>query len=344
MESYHCIACTLPFSEGFLAFDGTSKTIDRGLSSMESDEVALDTRLMLQRKYFQNSESIHFRKVVKALETFEETDTDDLAALRDYISEMRNTELEIGLGNGELRRETHQNIEDSTYGFLLHGDLDRARRVVSILKGSHILALRTPVLNREKLLLSLENAIRDTGLCSLSETTKEDFPSIIRFSATRDTDLAIRKSPQWSNLVGRDIGMDEIEACAEANSLDDNMAIAVATLFLSLLASHPLDSDALRKVTAPWTWLRWGDFSEAAAKYASFRYPAFSTCVQHEGGLNYAQIKLFENVEEPFVITEPQLVEAISFVTLGKLHGEWKVLGFVDGRNSCRASQKGLRS
>ena len=67
MESYHRAMKALPLSNGFLAFDGTSSTINRALGQIGTDEVALEVRTMLQRKYFQRGETLHVGRVIEAL-------------------------------------------------------------------------------------------------------------------------------------------------------------------------------------------------------------------------------------------------------------------------------------
>lgn len=332
MEPYHRAADVLPFSEGLLAFDGTSRTLDDALVSVESDTVALESRLMLQRKYFQNRETVHFRNVMEVLEFSGKVDAADIAALKDAIAELREIELELGTGNGELRRGAHQNIEDATYGFLLHGDMSRARRVASTSNADWVLALSNIVVKREKLLFLLERVIRNAGFLPLSETVEDERSAVVRFSKTMDGDLGIRKSPRWSNLAGKDLSDAEIDSFAAENNADDNTAILMAAQFLNALAAVPLNVKELRKRTVPRTWLQWGDYSEAAAKYAAFRSPGFSSRVLHNGGPKFAQVKIFEGVEAPFSTNTPQLIEGVSFVTLEKLRGEWKVLGFIDGR------------
>ena len=171
MEPYHRAVDVLPFSEGLLAFDGTSPTVERALASLVTDDVALETRLMLQRKYFQNREMLHFRKVVSALKSSGKVNATNLAALNDGIAAMEEVELEIGAGNGELKRGAYQNTEDSMYGFLLHADMEKARRMALISDSGRILALRDYVLKREKLLLLIEKTIQGAGVSVVAQNT-----------------------------------------------------------------------------------------------------------------------------------------------------------------------------
>lgn len=340
MGPYHRLAGALPFSETNLICCEEEVCKNKLPGPFDADMVAVEARLMLQRKYFQNNERLHFKKVLAALEKSNKASDLDVMRLQGAIGEMKSGEIEIATGNGEIRRGAHQNIEDSTYGFLLHADIDRARRIASISDESRIIALQNFVIKREEVLILLEKAVSDAGFLSLRDIAENGYPAIVRFSRTSSEDLGISGSPKWHGLAGRDLDTEGVSAHALANGIDDNMAILAAGEFLGTLLSCPLDIEALRGQTAFWTWDDWGDFSEAADLYGTFKQPGFSSRVLHEGGADWAQIKIFENVEKPFEIETPQLIEGISFVTLRRVFGEWKVVEFADGRDRRSASSE----
>ena len=64
MRDYERITAYVAVSEGLRLFDFTSATTAGALASYESDSVAIDARLMLQRKYFQHDEGLHWKKLL----------------------------------------------------------------------------------------------------------------------------------------------------------------------------------------------------------------------------------------------------------------------------------------
>lgn len=339
MESYHRAMKALPLSNGFLAFDGTSSTINRALGQIGTDEVALEVRTMLQRKYFQRGETLHVGRVIEALYSASQKVSDDITLIGKTIDELKDYKLESCSTNGEIRSGGHQNVDDLIYGVLLHADLDKAQRLASTPVDIRLLALKEYVVKREEILLLLETAIRKTGVQSLADMSTGCFPAIIRFSKTDARDKSIKKSPKWHNLAGRDIDNPTLAVYASHNCADDNLVLLVGIILYDLLMDDNPDVDWLKSVTAPWTWQKWGDFSQAASQIRTLINPGCSSRVRHDGGNDYAQVIIFQYVEKPFEISTPQLIKGLSSINLKKYRKRRAVTNLIIDGISTTSSQ-----
>lgn len=91
---------------------------------------------------------------------------------------------------------------------------------------------------------------------------------------------------------------------------------------VALIKRNPLDFDELGSIVATETISGWGDFSQAA-KVVDEDYGA-STRVRHQKD-GTALVMLLPNVQEPFLIEGPQLIEGGHEIVLVKHGGSWKI-------------------
>lgn len=327
MQYYDRTIKQLPVSEGLQAFDGSSSTAESVLASFESDCVAIDVRLMLQRKYFTYSDSVHLKKLFHAAQS---TGLFDQARIDDFANRailLNSKPVELSLSDGNITSGQYANAEDATYGSLLHADLNRSLRLIRFPQEMRLLSLAPYILTREELLLAFRDLCLDVGLISLKETHIEK-EAILRWCESSETERNIKRSPYWSNIVGRDFDEAELEGIADDNPLDDNIAILVATFFFNQLQKHPLDVQLLRELVWQDYWEDWGDFEQAANIVRTIENPGGSTRVMHEGGANYAQVKILPHVLDPWITETPQLFRSSGcLVCLTKRKGIWKVNG-----------------
>lgn len=107
-------------------------------------------------------------------------------------------------------------------------------------------------------------------------------------------------------------------------SKDDMKVFLVCLSFVNLLEEEDLNVDALKKLVAPWTIKDWGDFSDASNELKKYSI-GMSLEIKYGDDGRTAIVKLLPNVDEPFSITEPQMIEGGS-MTLVRFFGNWKVL------------------
>lgn len=164
MQSYEKTAAYLPISEGLRSFDGTSSTLASALHNFEQDCVGIDVRLMLQRKHFTHKEIVHIKKLARGLKTINTVDQKSMKKLDMKLTALKKLTAELSLGNGAMVQGQVKNIEDATYGDLLHADFDRAERLANTPETMRLLALSPFVIKREELLLYLKDLCLEAGI------------------------------------------------------------------------------------------------------------------------------------------------------------------------------------
>lgn len=327
MQSYERITSYLPISEGLRSFNGTNATLESALAHFESDCAAIDVRLMLQRKYFSDAEPIQLRKLRQALESIGILETHEPDHFDNQLDELRESTVELGLSNGITISGQFKNLLDATYGTLLHADIDRAMRLVSTPENMRLIAISPFVIKREKLLLSFKDLCEKSGITALYCTEAQSAP-VLRWTEASKDECSIMRSPFWANMIGHDADYEDLNEIADNNSIDDNFVILLAWHFFELLKTEPLDIERLEELVWEEFWEEWSNFEQAAEIFNSLESPGVSTTVGHAGGDNYAQIKILTHVNEPFVVTKPQLIPCPHIlICLTKRANIWKING-----------------
>lgn len=315
----------LSVSEGLRRFDGSSSTVEFALASFDSDCVAIDVRLMLQRKYFSRSDKVRLKKLIEAAQIASIVDEADANKLCSQLISLNSRPIEISLSGGTTISGQYANVEDATYGSLLHADLDRSLRLVRFPQEMRLLSLAPYILAREDLLHDFRDLCLGVELEPLNENLTENEP-ILRWCETSKSERAIKKSPYWSNVAGRDLDEGEFEIITSNNTLDDNTAIAIASLFFELLLDHSLNISKLQKMVREESLGDWGDFEQAAGIARAIESPGVSTHVMHMGGEDSVQVKFLPHVNSAWITETPQLLRNTGcLICLTKQKGVWKV-------------------
>ena len=325
MQNYERITTFLPISEGLRSFDGISSTVPAALNNFEQDSVAIDVRLMLQRKYFSYKDAVQIRKLAQYLKR---TNLVDKGAMNQFdmkLDELKNSEVELSLQDGTIVSGQVSNIEDATYGTLLHADRNRAERLVNTPGDIRLLALSPFVIKREDLLFHFRDLCLEANiepLCSSDRKTA----SILRWLETSNKDLLITNSPFWTNVVGHNASEEELDEIVGQTSNEDKFALLTAMNFLHLLLNEPLDIKTLRKLVKRSFWKGWKNFEEVAKAVRAINNPGISSYVEHAENESYARIKILPNVDDAFIVTEPQLIHNPgACIYLVKRAEKWKV-------------------
>ena len=327
MQRYLALAQRLPVSEGLRSFDRTSRTIPAALARFEDDAAAIDVRLMLQRKYFQNGERLQLRKMLDDKSIATMLGEHETLRLLDQLDELKWEEVELVLPTGERVNDLFKIAENVTYASLLHGDLERAKEAVEYPERMLLLVLAYYILKREALLLDFLKLCENTSVSAL-HLEDDACGAVLRWKRADGSAMKITGSPYWRGLVGKDASEGDLEDIAQSNSLDDNLVICIACAFLERLREEPFDIHSARQLVWRCYWRDWGDFSEARSAYLAIENPGFASRVHHEGGPQYAQIHIFARTPEPFIVDEPQCIQSACILTLRKRFRKWKVAGW----------------
>lgn len=328
MQPYLALAQRLPVSEGLRSFDRTSRTIPAAIARFEDDAAAIDVRLMLQRKYFQDGERLQLRKMLGDKSIAVRLGEHETRRLLDQLDELKQDEVELVLPTGERVNDLFKIAENVTYASLLHGDLARAKEAVGYPEKMLLLVLAYYVVKRETLLLNFLKLCEETGIPALH--LEDDLcGAVLRWRRADRSAMKVTGSPYWRGLVGKDASKDDLEGIAKTNSLDDNLVICIARAFLERLREEPFDIHLVRQLVWRCYWRDWGDYSEARNAYLAIENPGLASRVHHEGGPRYAQINVLAHIPRPFVVDRPQFIQPALILTLEKRFQVWKVVGLV---------------
>ena len=319
IDVYKRLAGTLPLDEKLARFDSRSFSEIGDLELGDEAFAAVSMRLMLQRKYFARGKDLFLRKLLKSAERDFEAVKDGVAALLSCLDELNARPIEFAFGDGAVVKGAHANIEDATYGALLHTDKKRIENLVCVPECMRILALAPYIAGREQIMLRFSELLLDAGIRPLIR--KGEASAVVSFE-TKGTGRLIINSPFWQNLRGKELGLKDIEDVIRQTSCDDCEILSVVHRFVTALNHNPLDFNELGSIVAAETISGWGNYSQAA-KAVDGDY-GVSTRVRYLSD-GMALVKLLPNVQEPFLIEGPQLIEGGHEIVLVKRAGSWRI-------------------
>lgn len=305
-----------------------------GLRGSKIDDIemvwtAICVRMMLQRKYFSNSERVQLKKLFDIAETDPRFSAKAIGDLRKRLKQPLGRDIELLLQDGNDVQGHFSNIEDIVYGSLLHADYDRAMRLQAIPNHARLHALAPFVISREQIIFKFRELCISAEVATLAKIDG-DKAAVLNLDTSRGEAKEVSGSPYWSNIAGHDADVDELVCIAEKLSDDDAAAFLIAKVFVGLLMEDPLDVEKLDDVVWQDSWLNRDGFKHAAGLIRSIPEIGASSHIAHEGGPNNAQVKLFPNVPNAWITNTPQLLTNVYQLHLEKRHGEWKVIAITE--------------
>lgn len=319
IDIYKRLVGALPLDEGLVRFGVRSFSEIGDLELGDEAFAAVSMRLMLQRKYFVRGKDLFLRRLLESAGRDFEAVKDRAASLSVCLRELNDRPIEFAFGDGAVVKGAYANAEDVTYGALLHADKERVENLISVPEWMRILALAPYIAGREQILLRFSELLRDAGVKPLARG--EGASAVVSFE-TEGAGRLIANSPFWQNLRGRDLGIEDIEGISQQASCDDREIIATVYRFIIALCRNPLDLNELNSIVATETLFGWGDFSQAA-RIVDGDY-GVSTRIRYQED-DAALVKLLPNVQDPFLIEGPQLIEGGREIVLVKRGGSWKI-------------------
>lgn len=298
------------------------------IEDIEMVWTAICVRMMLQRKYFSNSERVQLKKLFDIAETDPHFSAKAIGDLRKRLKQPLGRDIELLLQDGNDVQGHFSNIEDIVYSSLLHADYDRAMRLQAIPNNVRMHALAPFVFSREQIIFKFRDLCISAEVPTL-ERIDGDKAAVLNLDTSRGEAKEVSGSPYWSNVAGHDADVDELVCIAEKLSDDDAAAFLIAKVFVGLLMEDPLDVEKLDAVVWQDSMLYRDGFKHAAGLIRSIPEIGASSHIAHEGGPNNAQVKLFPNVPNAWITNTPQLLTNVYQLHLEKRCGEWKVCGIV---------------
>lgn len=299
------------------------------IEDIEMVWTAICVRMMLQRKYFSNSERVQLKKLFDIAETDPRFSAKAIGDLRKRLKQPLGRDIELLLQDGNDVQGHFSNIEDIVYGSLLHADYDRAMRLQAIPNHARLHALAPFVISREQIIFKFRDLCISAEVPTLAKIDG-DKAAVLNLDISRGEAKEVSGSPYWSNIAGHDADVDELVCIAEKLSDDDAAAFLIAKVFVGLLIEDPLDVEKLDDVVWQDSWLYRDGFKHAAGLIRSIPEIGASSHIAHEGGPNNAQVKLFPNVPNAWITNTPQLLTNVYQLHLEKRRGEWKVIAITE--------------
>lgn len=319
IDVYKRLVGVLPLDEKLARFDSQSFSAIGDLELGDEAFAAFSMRLMLQRKYFVRGKDLFLKKLLNSAKRDFEAVKDEIASLLIDLDKLNAQPIEFAFGDNVVVEGAHANVEDATYGALLHADRERIENLVCVPESMRILALAPYIVGREQILLRFSELLFEVGIKS---SVKEAETSAVVSFETKGGDRLISNSPFWKNLRGKELGLKDIEDIARQESSDDCEILYAVQRFVMALNRNPLDFNELGSIVATETISRWDDFSQAA-KAVDGDY-GMSTLVRHQKD-GAALVKLLPNVQEPILVEGPQMIEGGHEIVLVKRGGSWKI-------------------
>lgn len=300
IQSYRTIAEGLPLSDALRRFRNNIKGASEALAQMQDDSIAVDVRLMLQRKFFAYGQNVNLKELLQAAIEAEIVNLNQASSLIERLVELNRMPIDLSLSDGTSLNSSYDIAEKIIYGSYLHADIDKMKQILSLSPQLKLLATAPFVIAREDLLYCTFDFLVSEGYSPMSADSQIKAGTLC-WDSSLDEKKEITSSPYWSNFFGYDTDEEEIASIAGRNSLDDNIAILVASCFFQALCAEELDIGFLHELVWEDYWTDWGDFHEAREAALSVVCPGFSSKVLHEGEDDYAQVKILPNVEDAWV-------------------------------------------
>lgn len=318
VEEYKLFAEQLPFKQN----DASSESYD------EFSYVAIQTRLILLRKYICRNDSVHIIKVIEeAAEQFPE-DSDYLKELATRYHQDCEGSLSQILVDG-TKLNLYESIEDILYGLYLHADSDKILRLSRTNVMLRFFCARRFVVSIEAILFGLYDYLKQKSVSPIIEGKGEKAP-IVYLGNPNSEAQDIKESPYWGNIYGHDATKEELIKSCKKNTLEENQILKCAIAFLDALAEPKISITKMENMVFQQTRKDWADFSEAKNFYEKIHNPGISNKVRFNENKDVAYVRVFPNVENPFMVSTPHVLSDVVEITLIKTNftKRWKVFAF----------------
>ena len=262
----------------------------------ENDYVAVQTKLMILRKYSYRSDSVYIPKVLESAKNlYNELDV-LLTDIQSRYDDIEKNQLQAVLSDGR-KLSLFEMQECVVYGLYLHADQDKIEKLLNSNEALQFTMNRKYVEDLEELLLE----IYDLLIIKVEEKyqRKQYQKAPVIFTGDIENNKhEIKGSPFWSNLYGKDATEEELRKIFFENTEEDMIIILMCIAFLT-------------------TREQWGDFSQLNNMCKNeLSKVGWSTKVRYNEEHNMAYVHLYPNVEEPFLLEQPHVIMDLTVITL----------------------------
>ena len=302
----------------------------RLLDKSEEDEyISVFTRLMLLRKYGPQND-LNVKSILnKAGRRFPKLKEQIGVLKKEYDSIYKKLEYILPDGTS---MEIAKAVEDTIYGLYLHADNDRLQRVNIAEESLKNAVIKEYVNSIEEIVLKTYNLLltcKDNWDLPIDEYDKAH---IVFLGTTSSSNHDIKGSPYWSNAYGRDANQEDLLEIYDNNTDEDNHILMFCEAFLQKLYRDDYSASELKWYVHPPTKSDWGDFSLIHSMITEYQDIGLSSKVRYNERHDMAYVKVFRNVNEPFIINQPHLAAGITTITLVKENERygWRIFSIGD--------------
>ena len=197
IDAYKRLVGVLPLNEKLARFDSRSFSEISDLELGDEAFAAVSMRLMLQCKYFVRGKDLFLKKLLKSAKRDFEAVKDGIASLLIDLDKLNAQPIEFAFGDNVVVGGAHANVEDVTYGALLHADRKRIENLVCVPESMRTLALAPYIAGREQIMLRFSELLLEAGIKPLM---KEAGVSAVVSFETKGAGRLISNSPFWESL------------------------------------------------------------------------------------------------------------------------------------------------
>ena len=303
-------------------FQNVVEKLENDSAPSENRYIALQTLLLIMRKYGSNSDVTYLKEVLISAEKEHIDHIKEFQALKNRLASIENADYEVVLSDGS-KRSLREAIEDIQYGLYLHAD---QCKIEDLIQSDEVLFLYVV----EDYLTIWDQLIRDTYnvLCPIvSEQYVRNNPtkaSIVFKGSNPSQKQEIKSAPYWSNLRGRDVDSRELKNAFNTIPKEDRIILSKVGLFIKEVQKENLNLRVLRELTFPPFQNDWGDFSNVHRKLSGIEF-GISNKVRYNENKDIAYVLIMPNVpsEAGFLINQPHYSNVIKWISLVNENKEW---------------------
>ena len=181
----------------------------------ETTYIAIQTRLMLLRKYASKGEknNVYLENLImEAKDRFPEKTT-YLDKMRTRFFQINEQSFEQILSDGS-KINLYQSIEDVIYGLYLHADKEKILRLSFTKDSLRFFYTKKYVEEFEAVVLEMFDFLIENNIQDIIEKNHAKAP-VIHLGKSIESNQDIKQSPFWGNLYGHDATIDEINLLSQ---------------------------------------------------------------------------------------------------------------------------------
>lgn len=292
----------------------------------EEEYVAVQTKLMVLRKYSYNRDAVYVPKVIEAGQILFPQMCEALEKINKKYIELEKNQLHAVLSDG-TKLTLYQMQECIIYGMYLHADEDKIEKILNA--DATLCFSMTRKFVEEIQIIIFE--IYDL----LAQVMEEKYvkgeakkASVIYTGEIEGAVQEITGSSYWSNLYGRDATNEEVIKIFNDGTDEDRLILIMSIIFLNELKKENYSVEVLENLVFPPTRSQWGDFLQISIWCKEqLSKMGYSSKVRYNDKHDIAYVHLFPNVEDAFILDQPHVIKeliVVNFVYESDRYG-WRI-------------------